>query len=87
MNDMSNEPGAQCPVMHDVDLSARVWGMSNQLWWPNQLNLRVLHQNTPETDPHGETFNYAEAFKSLDFEEVKKDVIALMTNSVEWWPA
>ncbi|MEL6423582.1 MAG: catalase/peroxidase HPI, partial [Pseudomonadota bacterium] len=86
MNDMSSDTG-QCPVVHGVDLNAVVWGMSNDLWWPNQLNLKVLHQNTPQTDPFGGTFNYAEAFKSLDLEEVKADLFALMTDSKPWWPA
>jgi len=56
-------------------------------WWPNQLNLRILHQNSALSDPLGGTFNYAEAFKSLDLEALKKDLTALMTDSQDWWPA
>ncbi len=62
-------------------------GPSNRDWWPNQLNLRILHQNSPLCDPMGEDFDYAEEFKSLDFDALKKDLYALMTDSQEWWPA
>ncbi len=62
-------------------------GTSNRDWWPNQLNLRMLHQNSPEANPLGEGFNYAEEFKKLDLQAVKKDLYDLMTNSQEWWPA
>jgi catalase-peroxidase len=62
-------------------------GTSNQDWWPNQLNLKILHQNSPLSNPMGEGFNYAEEFKKLDLEAVKKDLYALMTDSQGWWPA
>src|SRR5580765_5187564 len=62
-------------------------GRSNQDWWPNQLNLNALHTNHPAGDPMGEAFNYAEEFKSLDLDALKKDVEAVMTNSQDWWPA
>jgi catalase-peroxidase len=62
-------------------------GMSNRDWWPNQLNLKVLHQNSDLSNPMGEAFNYAEEFKKLDLEAVKKDLYALMTDSQDWWPA
>ena len=61
--------------------------MSNQLWWPNRLDLAVLHQNSPKADPMGTDFDYAEAFKSLDLAAVKADIVALMTRSQDWWPA
>jgi catalase-peroxidase len=61
--------------------------MTNRDWWPNQLNLKVLHQNPPQCDPMGEDFNYAEEFKNLDLEAVKRDLYELMTSSQEWWPA
>jgi catalase-peroxidase len=78
-----NESG-QCPVMH----GATIFGMqSNRDWWPNQLNLRILHQNSPAGNPMGKGFNYAEAFKKLDLAAVKKDLTALMTDSQDWWPA
>jgi len=62
-------------------------GTSNRDWWPNQLNLKILHQNSPLGNPLGEKFNYAEEFKKLDFKALKKDLSALMTDSQEWWPA
>jgi catalase-peroxidase len=60
---------------------------TNRDWWPNQLNLKVLHKNCPQADPMGEKFNYAEEFKSLDLDAVKKDIEAVMTTSQDWWPA
>jgi catalase-peroxidase len=60
---------------------------SNSEWWPNQLNLKILRQNSPQSDPMGEAFNYAEEFKTLDFKALKKDLRALMTDSQDWWPA
>ena len=75
---------SKCPVMH----GASTFGtQSNRDWWPNQLNLKMLHQNPPAGNPMGETFNYAEAFKSLDLAAVKADLTALMTDSQDWWPA
>ncbi len=62
-------------------------GTSNRDWWPNQLNLKVLNQNCPRSNPMGEEFNYAEEFKKLNLEAVKKDLYALMTDSQAWWPA
>jgi catalase-peroxidase len=60
---------------------------SNRDWWPNQLNIKILHQNSSLSDPMGEQFNYAEEFKTLDLHAVKKDIFALMTKSQDWWPA
>jgi catalase-peroxidase len=62
-------------------------GRSNQDWWPNQLDLKPLHQNPPAGDPMGPAFNYAEEFKTLDLDAVKKDIAQLMTTSQDWWPA
>jgi catalase-peroxidase len=62
-------------------------GTSNQDWWPNQLNLKILHQHSPLSNPMGKDFNYAEEFKKLDLKAVKKDLYALMTDSKDWWPA
>ncbi len=62
-------------------------GTSNRDWWPNQLNLKILHQHTSQSNPNGKEFNYAEEFKKLDLAAVKKDLYALMTNSQDWWPA
>ncbi|MEZ4867345.1 MAG: catalase/peroxidase HPI [Caldilineaceae bacterium] len=79
----------KCPVTggHDYEDNAVVLEMSNQAWWPNQLNLRILHQNADLSDPMGKDFDYAEAFNSLDLDAVKQDLYALMTDSQEWWPA
>ena len=79
---MSNE--SKCPVMHNSQTRGTI---ANQQWWPNQLNLKMLHQNPPASNPMGEDFNYAEAFKTLDLEAVKQDVYKVMTTSQEWWPA
>ena len=62
-------------------------GPTNADWWPNQLNIKVLRQNSPQSDPMGKEFNYAEEFKSLDLNAVIKDLHALMTDSQDWWPA
>ena len=74
----------KCPVVHGT---TNVGMRSNSDWWPNQLNLRILRQNSPQSDPMGEAFNYAEEFKKLDFKALKKDLQALMTDSQDWWPA
>ncbi len=65
----------------------RAAGTSNQDWWPNQLNLKILHQHSSLSDPMGKDFNYAAEFKTLDLDAVKKDLYALMTDSQDWWPA
>jgi len=75
---------AKCPVVHGT---TNVGMRSNSDWWPNQLNLRILRQNSPQSDPMGEGFNYAEEFKKLDYKALKKDLRALMTDSQDWWPA
>ncbi|MDF1793498.1 MAG: catalase/peroxidase HPI [Thalassobaculaceae bacterium] len=73
-----------CPFSHAGAVSA---GTSNRDWWPNQLNLKMLHQNSELSDPMGEGFSYAEEFKKLDLAALKKDLTALMTESQDWWPA
>ena len=78
---------SKCPIMHEPHSQTAVTTTANQHWWPNQLNLRMLHQNPPAGDPMGEEFNYAEEFKSLDLAAVKKDLENLMTTSQDWWPA
>ncbi len=79
----------ECPVPHGSPKGTHlpVGLMTNKDWWPNQLNLKVLHQNPPSANPMGESFDYAEEFKKLDLEAVKADLIALMTDSQPWWPA
>ncbi|MEP2716188.1 catalase/peroxidase HPI [Pseudophaeobacter sp.] len=76
-----------CPVMHSGAQSASTGVRSNTDWWPNQLNLKILHQNSAKSDPMAEDFDYAEAFKSLDLKALKRDLVALMTDSQDWWPA
>ncbi len=78
---------SKCPVMHGTDRQKAGGSFSNQHWWPNQLSLKILHQNPPMMNPAGEEFDYAEAFKSLDFDALKKDLEDLMTTSQDWWPA
>ena len=79
---MSSE--SKCPMMGNSIPRGIV---ANQHWWPNQLNLKVLHQNPPQSDPMGEDFNYAEAFKTVDLDALAQDVEEVMTTSQEWWPA
>ncbi len=73
--------------MHDADPQKRVAARTNADWWPNQLNLKALHQNSPLSDPMEKGFSYKEEFKSLDLDAVIKDLHALMTSSQSWWPA
>jgi catalase-peroxidase len=83
--DGSDLPGAgKCPVMHGGNTEA---GQSNMNWWPNALNLDILHQHDRKTDPMGEGFDYREEVKTLDVEALKNDLRALMTESQDWWPA
>jgi catalase-peroxidase len=82
MDTKTDQTSGKCPVMH-----TSVGVRSNRDWWPNQLNLRILHQNSALSDPMGVAFNYAEEFKKLDFKALKQDLYALMTDSQEWWPA
>jgi len=83
---------SKCPVIGGTmkdpsDRNTAAGMMSNGGWWPNQLNLRILHQNSPKGNPLGEEFNYAEEFKKLDLNALKKDIMALMTTPQDWWPA
>jgi len=73
----------QCPFMQHTNVGVQ----SNRDWWPSQLNLKMLHQNSAKSDPMGEGFNYAEEFKKLDYKALKADLTALMTDSQTWWPA
>ncbi|MGC6528236.1 MAG: catalase/peroxidase HPI [Paracoccaceae bacterium] len=75
-----------CPVMHGATTSAKT-GTTNGQWWPNQLNVNILRQHDRKSNPMGDEFSYAEAFKELDYDALKKDLTALMTDSQEWWPA
>ena len=82
MDKSERASGGKCPVMH-TNVSVR----SNRDWWPNQLNLKILHQNSSLSDPMGEKFEYEREFKKLDYKSLKKDLHALMTDSQDWWPA
>ena len=82
---MSTE--AKCPFPGSARKPAVAGATANADWWPNQLNLKILHQNSPRSDPMGEGFNYANEFNSLDLDAVIKDLHALMTDSQDWWPA
>ncbi|CDZ56813.1 catalase/peroxidase HPI [Neorhizobium galegae] len=81
MDAKSSENAGKCPVAHTPR------GRSNREWWPNQLNVQILHGHSVRSDPMGEAFDYAEEFKTLDLEGLKNDLHALMTDSQEWWPA
>ena len=82
MNDIS-----KCPVMHGAVTSNSGSGTSNREWWPNQLNLNILHQHDKKSNPMGEEFDYREEFKKLNYDALKKDLHDLMTDSQDWWPA
>ena len=84
---MSNNEENKCPVIHGSLSSNSNTGTSNKDWWPNQLNLSLLHQHDKKSDPMDEDFDYAKAFKELDYDALKKDLTDLMTDSQEWWPA
>lgn len=78
---------AKCPFPHAARKATVAGAQSNADWWPNQLNLKILHQHSAESDPMGEAFDYAKEFKTLDLNAVVKDLHALMADSQEWWPA
>ncbi len=82
---MSNE--AKCPFSGGAPIHTKAGGPTNGDWWPEQLNLKILHQHAPKANPLGEGFDYAEAFKTLDLDAVVKDLEKVMTDSQDWWPA
>ncbi len=82
---MSNE--SKCPFPGGAGSHTATGAPTNAGWWPNQLNLKMLHQQSAKSNPMGAAFNYAEAFKTLDLDAVVKDLTSLMTDSQEWWPA
>ena len=85
MTDQNVDSASKCPVM--AGSHTAVGATANLHWWPNQLNLKILHQHCPLSDPMGKEFDYAKEFKSLDLDALKKDLHALMTDSQDWWPA
>ncbi|MDB9813534.1 catalase/peroxidase HPI [Gammaproteobacteria bacterium] len=84
---MNNDTEGKCPVMHGSLSSNSSTGTSNKDWWPNQLNLNILHQHDSKSDPMDEDFDYEEEFKKLDYQSLKQDLNDLMTDSQDWWPA
>ena len=84
MDAKTDKKAGKCPVVHGT---TNVGMRSNSDWWPNQLNLRILRQSSPQSDPMGKDFNYAEEFRKLDLKALKNDLTALMTDSQDWWPA
>jgi catalase-peroxidase len=78
---------ASAPATNGVPRHKTPAARSNRDWWPNQLNLEILHQNSPRSNPMGDGFDYAAEFKTLDLGAVKKDIEAVMTTSQDWWPA
>ena len=90
MENINEESGGKCPFPHlhgSVQKPTAAGGQSNSQWWPNQLNLKMLHQNSALTNPMDPDFDYAAEFKTLDLKAVKEDLYALMTDSQDWWPA
>ena len=87
MSETSTDGNGKCPVMHGANDYKVTGSIANQRWWPNQLNLKILSQNSPLTDPMGQDFNYAQEFKKLDLKAIKQDLYDLMTDSQDWWPA
>ncbi|MFZ2508488.1 MAG: catalase-peroxidase, partial [Steroidobacteraceae bacterium] len=79
---VKDQGAGKCPFNHTAGV-----GRTNRDWWPNQLRLDLLHQHSSKSDPLGTGFNYAKAFKSLDYKALKKDLRKLMTDSQDWWPA
>ena len=84
---MSDNTEAKCPVMHGAMTSNSSTGQSNKDWWPDALNLNILHQHDRKSNPLGDDFNYREEFQKLDYAALKKDLNDLMTDSQDWWPA
>ncbi len=80
--DQKSDSAGKCPVAHTAPRRR-----SNRDWWPDQLDVQVLHRHSGLSDPLGHTFNYAEEFKKLDLDALKRDLHALMTDSQDWWPA
>jgi catalase-peroxidase len=87
MDTKNTAAAGKCPVMHGASKHMTSGAQSSRDWWPNQLNLRILHQHSALSNPMSEKFNYSKVFKKLDLKALKKDLFALMTTSQDWWPA
>ncbi|MEC8558672.1 MAG: catalase-peroxidase, partial [Planctomycetota bacterium] len=78
---------SKCPILNANHANATMGARSNRDWWPNQLNLSILHQDPPAGNPLGESFDYAAAFEALDVDAVREDIMKVMVTSMDWWPA
>lgn len=87
MSGTEGKASGKCPVMHGGNTRLGGRGTKNLDWWPNQLNLKILHQNDQKANPMDDGFDYAAAFKTLNLDEVKQDIEAILTDSKDWWPA
>jgi catalase-peroxidase len=87
VSDMNASDASKCPFLSGTVKHTSGGGVKNRDWWPNELKLNILRQHASKSNPMGEDFNYSEAFKSLDYEAVKKDLVSFMTDSQDWWPA
>ena len=87
MDGNDTDTAAKCPVIHSAGRNTSAGLRSNRDWWPNQLNLKILHQHSALSNPMGQTFDYADEFKKLDLEALTQDIFALMQTSQDWWPA
>ena len=87
LSEVNEKSSGKCPVMHGANAFKATGNTANQHWWPNQLNLKILHQNSSLSDPMAEDFDYAAEFSKLNLKAIKKDIVALMTDSQDWWPA
>ncbi|RQW62414.1 catalase/peroxidase HPI [Vibrio viridaestus] len=87
MDNNNKSHGGRCPVMHGSNTRLKSEATTNSDWWPNQLNLKILHQNDKKSNPMGEDFDYAAAFNTLDLKQVKQDIEFVLTDSKSWWPA
>ena len=81
------DDASKCPVMHGSATNNKGLSTSNKDWWPNQLNINILHQHDKRSNPMSPSFDYRSEFKKLDFKALKKDLTDLMTDSKDWWPA
>ena len=81
------DDASKCPVMHGSATNNKGLSTSNKDWWPNQLNINILHQHDKRSNPMSPNFDYRSEFKKLDFKALKKDLNDLMTDSKDWWPA
>jgi len=87
MDNKNSNDISKCPFLGGVQKQSAGGGTSNRDWWPNQLKLNILRQNSSKSDPMGKAFDYAKEFKSLNLDAIKKDIFDLMTTSQDWWPS